>query len=380
MIATAIESGKLLVASVLSGNRNFEGRVNPLTRYNYLASPPLVVAYALAGRMDLDLTREPLGIGTDGPVFLRDIWPSASDVADEILRSVKREHFVKQYADVFQGDAHWQGLDVPAGETYAWQSDSTYVKNPPYFEGMTMQAPGVMPIAGAKALAMLGDSITTDHISPAGNIPAASPAGKWLLEQGVPRKDFNSYGARRGNHEVMMRGTFANIRLRNEMVPGTEGGWTTTQPGATPVFIYDAAMEYAKGSTPLVIIAGKEYGTGSSRDWAAKGTTLLGVRAVIAESFERIHRSNLVGMSVLPLEFTNGDTRQSLGLTGFETFDIEGLDDTLSARRALTVRATAADGSTKSFSVLCRIDTPEELNYYKHGGILPYVLRSLAKR
>ena len=379
-VAVAIEHGKLFVASVLSGNRNFEGRVNPLTRYNYLASPPLVVAYALAGRMDLDLTREPLGTGSDGPVFLRDIWPSAQDVQDEILRSVKQEFFRTQYADVFRGDAHWQGLKVPAGETYAWQNDSTYVKNPPYFDGMTMQAPGVKPIAGARALAMLGDSITTDHISPAGNIPAASPAGKWLLEHAVQRKDFNSYGARRGNHEVMMRGTFANIRLRNEMVPATEGGWTTSQPGGTPVFIYDAAMEYAKSATPLIVIAGKEYGTGSSRDWAAKGTTLLGVKAVIAESFERIHRSNLVGMSVLPLEFTNGDTRQSLGLTGFEAFEIEGLDDSLSAKRSLTVKATSADGAVRSFSVLCRIDTPEELNYYKHGGILPYVLRSLAKK
>jgi aconitate hydratase len=379
-IAVAIEQGKLFVASVLSGNRNFEGRVNPLTRYNYLASPPLVVAYALAGRMDLDLTREPLGIGTDGPVFLRDVWPSAQDVQDEIMRSVKQEFFKTQYADVFRGDAHWQGLKVPAGETYAWQEHSTYVKNPPYFEGMTMQAPGVKPIVGARALAMLGDSITTDHISPAGNIPAASPAGKWLLEHGVQRKDFNSYGARRGNHEVMMRGTFANIRLRNEMVPGTEGGWTTAHRDGTPVFIYDAAMEYAKGGTPLVVIAGKEYGTGSSRDWAAKGTTLLGVKAVIAESFERIHRSNLVGMSVLPLEFTNGETRQSLGLTGFERFDIEGLDDSLSAKRMLTVKATSSDGGVKSFAVLCRIDTPEELNYYKHGGILPYVLRSLARK
>ena len=379
-IAVAIEQGKLFVASVLSGNRNFEGRVNPLTRYNYLASPPLVVAYALAGRMDLDLTREPLGIGSDGPVFLRDIWPSPQDVQEEIMRSVKQEFFKSRYADAFKGDTHWQGLNVPSGETYAWQADSTYVKNPPYFDGMTMQVPGVKPIGGARALAMLGDSITTDHISPAGNIPAASPAGKWLLEHAVQRKDFNSYGARRGNHEVMMRGTFANIRLRNEMVPATEGGWTTTKPGGTPVFIYDAAMEYAKRGTPLVVIAGKEYGTGSSRDWAAKGTTLLGVKAVIAESFERIHRSNLVGMAVLPLEFTNGDTRQSIGLTGFETFEIQGLDDRLSAKRALTVNATSADGSLKSFTVLCRIDTPEELNYYKHGGILPYVLRSLAKK
>ncbi len=379
-IAKAIEDNKLFVASVLSGNRNFEGRVNPLTRYNYLASPPLVVAYALAGRMDLDLTREPVGIGSDGPVFLRDIWPSAQEVQDEILRSVKQQFFKTQYADVFKGDAHWQGLDVPGGETYAWQVDSTYVKHPPYFDDMTMTPPGIRQIAGAKALAMLGDSITTDHISPAGNIPVNSPAGKWLVEHDVQKKDFNSYGARRGNHEVMMRGTFANIRLRNEMAPGTEGGWTTTAPGGTPVFIYDAAMAYAKAGTPLVIVAGKEYGTGSSRDWAAKGTVLLGVKAVIAESFERIHRSNLVGMGVLPLEFTDGETRQSLGLTGFETYDIDGLDHTLSPKHRLTVRATASDGSTRPFSVVCRIDTPEELNYYKHGGILPYVLRSLAKQ
>jgi aconitate hydratase len=379
-IAKAIEDGKLFVASVLSGNRNFEGRVNPLTRYNYLASPPLVVAYALAGRMDLDITREPIGIGSDGPVFLRDIWPSAKEVQDEILRSVKKEFFVHQYRDVFKGDKHWQGLDVPAGETYAWQGDSTYVKNPPYFEGMSMTPPGVVPVKGAKALAMLGDSITTDHISPAGNIPAASPAGKWLLEHGVAKKDFNSYGARRGNHEVMMRGTFANIRLRNEMAPGTEGGWTAMTPGGTPTFIYDAAMEHAKNRTPLVIVAGKEYGTGSSRDWAAKGTVLLGVRAVIAESFERIHRSNLVGMGVLPLEFTGGETRQSVGLTGFETYDIEGVDDTLAPRKMLIVTATGADGTKKTFNVLCRIDTPEELNYYRNGGILPYVLRSLARK
>jgi len=376
-IAQAIESNKLITAAVLSGNRNFEGRVNPLTRFNYLASPPLVVAYALAGRMDVDLTREPIGVGKDGPVFLRDIWPSPQEVADEITRSVKAEFFKTQYADVFRGDEQWRALDVPAGETYAWDQRSTYVKNPPYFEGMTMQPPGIRPITGAHALAMLGDSITTDHISPAGNIPASSPAGKWLIAHGVEKKDFNSYGARRGNHEVMMRGTFANIRLRNEMAPGTEGGWTTTEPGATPASIYDAAMDYQTTSTPLVIIAGKEYGTGSSRDWAAKGTVLLGVRAVIAESFERIHRSNLVGMGVLPLEFTNGDTRQSLGLTGFETFDIVGLDAGLAPHGKLSVKATSADGSSKSFDVVARIDTPEEMRYYTNGGILPYVLRQL---
>jgi aconitate hydratase len=375
-ISQAIDSGKLVTAAVLSGNRNFEGRVNPQTRFNYLASPPLVVAYALAGRMDLDLTREPIGVGKDGPVFLRDIWPSAQDVQDEVLRSVKSDFFKKQYADVFNGDDQWRSLEVPKGETYAWDANSTYVKNPPYFDGMTMEPPGIRPITGARALAVLGDSITTDHISPAGNIPASSPAGKWLIAHGVERKDFNSYGARRGNHEVMMRGTFANIRLRNEMVPGTEGGWSTLEPGGAPQSIYDVAMSHQGKGTPLVIVAGKEYGTGSSRDWAAKGTILLGVRAVIAESFERIHRSNLVGMGVLPLEFANGETRQSLGITGFETFDIVGLDASLKPKSTLTVRM-ASNGATKEFKVLARIDTPEEMNYYKNGGILPYVLRQL---
>jgi aconitate hydratase len=376
-ISQAIETGTLITASVLSGNRNFEGRVNPHTRFNYLASPPLVVAYALAGRMDLDLTREPIGVGKDGPVFLRDIWPTPQEVADEIVRSVKSEFFKKQYADVFKGDAQWQSLDVPTGETYAWDESSTYVKNPPYFEGMTMEPPGIRPITGARALALLGDSITTDHISPAGNIPATSPAGKWLLDHGVQKKDFNSYGARRGNHEVMMRGTFANIRLRNEMVPGKEGGYTTTEPEGAVASIYDIAMRYKTEGTPLVIVAGKEYGTGSSRDWAAKGTILLGVRAVIAESFERIHRSNLVGMGVIPLEFVTGESRQTLGLTGFETYDILGLDATLRPRATLGVRATARDGTAKEFKVFARIDTPEEMNYYKNGGILPYVLRQL---
>ena len=379
-IANAIEQGKLIVSAVLSGNRNFEGRVNPHTRFNYLASPPLVVAYALAGRMDIDLDKEPLGVGAEGPVFLRDIWPSPAEVEAEIARSVKGSMFREQYANVSQGDEDWRGLDVPTGETYAWDAKSTYVKNPPYFEGMTLDVPGVQPVSGARVLAMLGDSITTDHISPAGNIAAASPAGKWLMEQGVQRKDFNSYGARRGNHEVMMRGTFANIRLRNELAPGTEGGWTTMEPRGDKLSIYDAAMEYQKRGTPLVIVAGKEYGTGSSRDWAAKGTLLLGVRAVIAESFERIHRSNLVGMGVLPLEFTNGETRQSLGLTGFETFDIEGMTNDMTPRQTLTVVARGQGGIEKRFSALSRIDTPEELSYYKHGGILPYVLRQLVGR
>ena len=380
-IAAAVEKGKLVVSAVLSGNRNFEGRVNPHTRFNYLASPMLVVAYALAGRMDIDLEREPLGIGSDGPVFLRDIWPSPQEIEDTILSSVKGEMFAKQYANVFEGDEQWRALDVPTGATYAWDAQSTYVANPPYFEGMTMDAPGVKPIAGARVLGMFGDSITTDHISPAGNIAAASPAGKWLIAHGVKTRDFNSYGARRGHHEVMMRGTFANIRLRNELVPGTEGGFTTTEPGGEPMSIFDAAMQYQQQGTPLVIVAGKEYGTGSSRDWAAKGTLLLGVRAVIAESFERIHRSNLVGMGVLPLEFIDGATRQSLGLTGFETFEIAGLsNETLRPRARLTVRASAPDGSVKEFAALARIDTPEELNYFKHGGILPYVLRSLIGR
>ncbi|HET7565269.1 MAG TPA: aconitate hydratase AcnA, partial [Gemmatimonadaceae bacterium] len=379
-IAEAIEANKLVVASVLSGNRNFEGRINPLTRFNYLASPPLVVAYALAGRMDIDLFTEPLGVGTDGPVFLRDIWPSPKEVADTILSSVKSEMFRTQYANVFTGDERWSALPIPEGDLYTWSEESTYVKNPPFFEGMTIDVPHVQPITGARVLAMLGDSITTDHISPAGSIPAHSPAGKWLIAHGVKTSEFNSYGSRRGNHEVMMRGTFANIRLRNELAPGTEGGWTATQAGGKPETIFDAAMDYQKKGTPLLVIAGKEYGTGSSRDWAAKGTLLLGVRAVIAESFERIHRSNLVGMGVLPLEFTNGETRQSLGLTGFETYAIEGLDDSTKPRALLTVRATTDDGKTKTFQVRSRVDTPEEATYYRNGGILQYVLRQLVRK
>ena len=378
-IANAVEANKLVVAAVLSGNRNFEGRINPLTRFNYLASPPLVVAYALAGRMDIDFNTEPLGVGTDGPVFLRDIWPQPKDVEDEILRSVKAHMFKTQYANVFDGDANWKSLPATESELYQWDAESTYVKNPPFFDGMTLTPPGVRPIRQARALALLGDSITTDHISPAGSIPAASPAGKWLIAHGVKTTEFNSYGARRGNHEVMMRGTFANIRLRNELAPGTEGGWTAISAGGDPQTIYDASMEYQRQGVPLVIIAGKEYGTGSSRDWAAKGTLLLGVRAVIAESFERIHRSNLVGMGVLPLEFTNGETRQSIGLTGFETFDIIGLSDEMKAKSVLTVRATADDATVREFQVVLRIDTPEEMLYYRHGGILPYVLRQLMK-
>ena len=377
VISDAIDAGKLNVAAVLSGNRNFEGRVNPQTRFNYLASPPLVVAFALAGRMDIDMATEPLGVGTDGPVFLRDIWPSAQEVEDTILSSVKREQFTTQYANAFLGDTYWQAIEASTGARYGWQADSTYVQNPPYFEGMTMTPPGIRPINSARVLGMFGDSITTDHISPAGSIAGASPAGKYLLSLGVEKKDFNSYGARRGNHQVMMRGTFANIRLKNELTGGKEGWWTADAPGAEPEALYDVAMARQEAGVAQIVIAGKEYGTGSSRDWAAKGTMLLGVRSVIAESFERIHRSNLVGMGVLPLEFVNGDTRQSLGLTGFETFDIMGLDDSLTPRATLTVKATSADGSVQSFSARCRIDTPEEMQYYKHGGILPYVLRSL---
>jgi aconitate hydratase len=378
-IADAIDHGKLVVAAVLSGNRNFEGRVNPQTRFNYLMSPPLVVAYAIAGRMDIDLDTEPLGVGKDGPVFLRDIWPSPKEVADVVLSSVKREQFEKQYANVFDGDDQWRAIAVAEGDRYAWKGTSTYVKHPPYFEGMTMTPPGVQPVNNARVLGMFGDSITTDHISPAGSIAEKSPAGQWLIAQGVAKKDFNSYGARRGNHEVMMRGTFANIRLKNELTPGMEGWWTRTAAGAEPTSFFAASEGFRKSGTPLVVIAGKEYGTGSSRDWAAKGTMLLGVSAVIAESFERIHRSNLVGMGVLPLEFTGDATRKSLGLTGFETITIEGLTDSMAPRAELTVKAVAPDGAAKTFKVRSRIDTPEELNYFKHGGILQYVLRNLAK-
>ncbi len=380
VISKGIDDGKLTVAAVLSGNRNFEGRVNPQTRFNYLASPPLVVAYALAGRMDIDFELEAIGTGTDGqPVFLRDIWPSSKEVEDVVLSSVKREYFEKQYADVFGGDEQWKAIPVPTGSRYTWDDKSTYVKHPPYFEGMTMTPPGVQQIANARVLGMFADSITTDHISPAGSIAEKSPAGVWLKSLRVEKKDFNSYGARRGNHEVMMRGTFANIRLKNELTPGLEGWWTRTAEGAEPTSFFDASESYKKSGTPLVIIAGKEYGTGSSRDWAAKGTMLLGVRAVIAESFERIHRSNLVGMGVIPCEFTNGETRQSLGLTGFEHITIEGMSETMSPRAALTVHAVAPDGTKKSFAVRSRIDTPEELNYFRNGGILPYVLRNLAR-
>ena len=379
-IAQAIKSEKLVAAAVLSGNRNFEGRVNPVVRANYLASPPLVVAYALAGRMDIDLTTEPIGTDRSGkPVYLKDIWPSSEEVQEAIGQSVKREMFQRIYADVFRGDDRWAALASPTGELYAWDDTSTYVKLPPYFDGMPAEAPALRNITGARVLAVLGDSVTTDHISPAGSIQAEGPAGKYLIAHGVSPKEFNSYGARRGNHEVMVRGTFANIRLRNIMAPGTEGGWTRMTPDGEAISIYDAAMAYKDQGVPLVLIAGKEYGSGSSRDWAAKGPNLLGVRAALVESYERIHRSNLIGMGILPLQFKNGENRETHGLTGFETFDIEGIAEGITPQQDVTVRITGADGATKTLTALLRIDTPVEVEYYRHGGILQYVLRGLIK-
>jgi aconitate hydratase len=377
-VSAAIDADSLVVASVLSGNRNFEGRVQQQVRANYLASPPLVVAYALAGTMNLDLTTEPLGTGKDGkPVYLRDIWPSERELQETMLAAVKSEQFVRQYADVFRGDERWQKLEVPTGNRFAWASDSTYVRNPPFLENVTMEPAPVQNISGARVLALLGDSITTDHISPAGAIKKDSPAGKYLMAHGVPPADFNSYGARRGNHEVMMRGTFANTRLRNQVAPGTEGGFTTYLPGTEVMPIYDAAMKYKDAGVPLLVLAGKEYGSGSSRDWAAKGTLLLGVRAVIAESFERIHRSNLVNMGVLPLQFLAGQSPATLGLTGRELYAVTGIVDGLHPGGQVAVRASDDAGKATEFSALVRIDTPEELVSFKHGGILPYVLRQL---
>jgi aconitate hydratase len=379
-VSSIVRDRNLVVASVLSGNRNFEGRIQSQVRANYLASPPLVVAYALAGRMQIDLTSEPLGTGSDGqPVMLRDIWPSEREIQETMLSAVRRDMFKSKYADVFEGDHRWRSLDVPQGERFNWDQDSTYIRNPPFFEGLTLQPPPQSDLRGARLLALLGDSVTTDHISPAGSIPADSPAGKWLIAHGVSPRDFNSYGARRGNHEVMMRGTFANIRLRNQLAPGTEGGWTTLLPQGDVMTIYDASVQYREAGVPLMIIAGKEYGSGSSRDWAAKGTLLLGVKAVIAESFERIHRSNLVNMGVLPLEFAAGQTAASLKLTGRESFDIVGMAETLKPAAQVTVRATAADGAVTEFTAVARIDTPEELVAYRNGGILPYVLRQLVQ-
>lgn len=376
-IEKAVQQADLTVASVLSGNRNFEGRVHPLVKTNWLASPPLVVAYALAGTVRTDLTRDPLGTGKDGqPVYLKDIWPTQQEIADAVQK-VDTAMFHKEYAEVFQGDEKWRAIQVPDAQTYTWQDDSTYIQHPPFFEHIADAPPKVEDISGASILAVLGDSVTTDHISPAGNIKKDSPAGRYLSEHGVAYADFNSYGSRRGNHEVMMRGTFANIRIRNEMLGGEEGGYTLYVPTGDKLAIYDAAMRYQQDGTPLVIVAGKEYGTGSSRDWAAKGTNLLGVKAVIAESFERIHRSNLVGMGVLPLQFKDGQDRKALKLTGKEVLSISGLSGALKPHMNLKVTVKREDGSEDSFEVLCRIDTQNEVEYFKAGGILHYVLRSL---
>ena len=377
-ITAAIRENGLVVCSVLSGNRNFEGRIQQDVRANYLASPPLVVAFALAGWITTDITTEAIGHDRSGkPVYLDDIWPTEAEVQQTMLRAVTADMFRSTYADVFKGDERWRGLHVPAGSVFAWDQDSTYVRRPTFLEGMTMDVKPLADITGAHVLALLGDSVTTDHISPAGSIKADSPAGKYLIEKGVSPADFNSYGARRGNHEVMMRGTFANVRLRNQMAPGTEGGWTRYQPGGEQMTIYDASVKYQQAGVPLLVIAGKEYGSGSSRDWAAKGTFLLGVQAVIAESFERIHRSNLVNMGVLPLQFKDGDNAASLGLTGTETYSIVGVGAGLKPRGDLRVVATNADGSTRELTAAVRIDTPEELVAFRHGGILPYVVRQL---
>ena len=377
-IAAAVKQASLVVTSVLSGNRNFEGRINPLVRANYLASPPLVVAYAIAGTMDTDLEREPLGRDRDGaPVFLRDLWPTAEEVARTIGEGIQSGMYGRIYRDVFRGDETWASLPVPTGDLYAWNDVSTYIKSPPFFEDMPPEPRPLDDVRGARVLALLGDSVTTDHISPAGSIAADSPAGKYLLARGVAVNDFNSYGSRRGNHEVMMRGTFGNIRLRNLLAPGTEGPWTLHLPGKEKAFIFDAAMRYKQDGVPLVVIAGTEYGAGSSRDWAAKGTALLGVRAVIAKSFERIHRSNLVGMGVLPLQFEARQDRETLGLTGLETFDIGGIAEGLEPGKRIAVVARGEDGREKRFIAIARVDTPNEVDYYRHGGILPTVLRAL---
>jgi len=378
-VSAVVNEHDLAVVSVLSGNRNFEGRINPDVKMNYLASPPLVIAYALAGTMDFDFETEPLGFAGGDPVFLRDIWPAPEEVQATMDSAIDREMFTADYADVFAGDDRWRALQTPKGVTFAWDPESTYVRKPPYFDGMSAEPAAVTDVAGARVLAKLGDSVTTDHISPAGSIKADSPAGAYLAEHGVQRRDFNSYGSRRGNHEVMIRGTFANIRLRNQLVPGVEGGFTVNHLTGEQVAIYDAAQQYAAAGVPLVILGGKEYGSGSSRDWAAKGTSLLGVRAVITESFERIHRSNLIGMGVLPLQFPAGESADSLGLDGTETYDIQGVTVLNEGRtpKTVAVRATKADGSVVAFDADLRIDTPGEADYYRNGGILQYVLRSL---
>jgi aconitate hydratase len=384
-VSKAVNEHDLTVVSVLSGNRNFEGRINPDVKMNYLASPPLVVAYALAGTMDLDLYNEPLGTGSDGKeVFLADIWPSAQEIERVVEQAIASEMFTRDYADVFAGDQRWQELPTPEGSTFEWADDSTYVRKPPYFEGMPAEPAPLTDITGARVLAKLGDSVTTDHISPAGSIKKDSPAGKYLQDHGVEQRDFNSYGSRRGNHEVMIRGTFANIRLRNQLAPGTEGGFTraflneNSTAGGDVTTIYDASMNYQSSGVPLLILAGKEYGSGSSRDWAAKGTALLGVKAALAESYERIHRSNLIGMGVLPLQYKAGEDAETLGLTGEESFDVVGITELNDGGtpREVTVRATSESG-TKEFRAVVRIDTPGEADYFRHGGIMQYVLRSL---
>jgi len=376
-VAEAVTRGELVAAAVLSGNRNFEGRINPLVRANYLASPPLVVAYALAGTIDFDPEHDPLGADPQGrPVFLRDLWPTREEIG-AAMRTVEARLFREVYAKVTEGDEHWRAMPVPAGELYAWDPASTYIKSPPFFTGMRREPTPPGDVRGARVLALFGDSLTTDHISPAGSIAKDGPAGKYLIGLGVQPKDFNSYGARRGNHEVMLRGTFANIRLRNQLVPGVEGGWTVHLPDGERMAIYDAAMRYRDEGVPLVVIAGKEYGTGSSRDWAAKGTLLLGVRAVLAESYERIHRSNLVGMGVLPLQFLPGESAASLGLSGRETYDVEGIAAGLAPGKRITVRARGEDGKVQTFQVVARVDTPDDVEYYRHGGLLPYVLRGM---
>jgi aconitate hydratase len=377
-VADAVREGDLVVAAVLSGNRNFEGRVNPLTKANYLASPPLVVAYALAGSLDVDLTTEPLGQDADGaPVHLEDLWPTPEEVQATIRAGVRREQFEAEYATVFEGDEAWQGLPVPAGDRFAWSTESTYVRFPAFLEDVPREAPALADVRGARVLALLGDSVTTDHISPAGAIPAESPAGAWLREHGVEPRDFNSFGSRRGNHEVMVRGTFANIRLRNRLAPGTEGGWTIHPDVEGPISIYDAAMRWQAAGTPLLVIAGKDYGMGSSRDWAAKGTKLLGVKAVLATSYERIHRSNLIGMGVLPLQFPDGGSHEDHGLDGRESYDLTGIASGLRPGGTVTVTATKADGTKTEIAAKVRLDTPEELETYRHGGVLDQVLRQL---
>jgi aconitate hydratase len=384
-VSKAVNEHDLAVTAVLSGNRNFEGRINPDVKMNYLASPPLVVAYAIAGSMKVDITKDALGVDQDGkPVYLDDIWPSEQEVNEVVASAIGQDMFNESYKDVFAGDAQWQSLPIPTGNTFEWDPQSTYVRKPPYFDGMTMETTPVTDITGARVLAKLGDSVTTDHISPAGAIKADTPAGKYLTEHGVERRDFNSYGSRRGNHEVMIRGTFANIRLRNQVAPGTEGGFTRdfTQEGGPVSFIYDASQNYQAAGVPLVILAGKEYGSGSSRDWAAKGTSLLGVKAVVAESYERIHRSNLIGMGVLPLQFPEGASAANLGLTGEETFSVTGvtaLNDG-GIPETVKVKAAAPSGAVTEFDAKLRIDTPGEAEYYRNGGILQYVLRSLIRK